>query len=91
MKQQNGGAATLEKHDIAKLERTVKDLGTALGRLSSKAEIDELIIILHRPGWTTPAEFAFASAIAESMLAHVGVVAQLKEQFVHAARAVRPE
>jgi hypothetical protein len=29
--------------------------------MSDNSDIDELLKIIHRPGWTTPAEFALVS------------------------------
>ena len=49
----------MPKH-IDQLERDVKVLGRSLGRLGDKRRLAELIRIIRRPGWTTPAELTFA-------------------------------
>ena len=85
---QDGGMATMEKHDIAQLERHVQNLGTAMERLHNRKEFDDLIAHLHRPGWTTPAEFIFATGIVESMLAHTNALSQLKVQLLHGSSLV---
>ena len=74
--------------DVNALEKRVTELSDALAHLSSADEFKRLIIILKRPGWTTPAEFIFASGIVDSMLAHTSALAKLKSDLVKGSEAV---
>ena len=76
------------EHDIKGLEKKVDALSNALAKLSSAEDFRELILILRRPGWTTPAEFIFATAIVDSMTAHVKTMTQLKTSFLKGSREV---
>ena len=75
-------------HDIKGLEKKVDALSNALAKLSSAEDFRELILILRRPGWTTPAEFIFASSIIDSMTAQVKTLTQLKTSFLKGSKAV---
>ena len=76
------------EHDIKELEKKVTDVSNALAHLSSAEDFRKLILILKRPGWTTPAEFLFATAIVDSMLAHTRALTLQKQELLKAAEAV---
>ena len=78
----------MEKHDLTKLEKNIKELNQSLSSLSANSEFDELLKIIHRPGWTTPAEFAFAIGVVESMTAHAKAMTDLKRTLINASRKV---
>jgi HD-GYP domain-containing protein (c-di-GMP phosphodiesterase class II) len=44
-------------HDIAGLERNVRALHEAISQLHDAKHPEKLVPIIHRPGWTTIAEF----------------------------------
>ena len=87
-KTQDGGAATLKIHDTERLQKKVTDLSNALARLHNAEEFKELILILKRPGWTTPAEFIFATGIVNSMIAHTEALTQLKTDLMRGSAVV---
>ncbi|MGA3056819.1 MAG: hypothetical protein ABSE70_02100 [Candidatus Limnocylindrales bacterium] len=74
--------------DIQQLEKQVTSLSDALAHLATPNDWKKLIIILHRPGWTTPAELVFASAILNSLQAHTKALADLKSQLMKGSEAV---
>jgi len=78
----------MEKHDIPKLERHIKELSQNLTGLADNTEFDELLKIIHRPGYTTPAEFLFAIGVVESMTAQTRAMTDLKRTLVNACRKV---
>jgi len=78
----------MEKHDITKLEKHVKELNQNLNSLADNTEFDELLRIIHRPGWTTPAEFLFAMGVVESMTVHARALTDLKRTLINASRKV---
>jgi len=75
-------------HDIGALEKKVTDLSNALAHLSSADDFKKLILILRRPGWTTPAEFIFAAAAIDSMLAQTKALTAQKQELLKGAEAV---
>ncbi len=79
-----------DKHeiDISGLEKRVTALSHALAHLGSADDLKQLILILRRPGWTTPAEFIFASGIVESMLAHSAALTKLRGDLLRGSEAV---
>jgi hypothetical protein len=89
----------MDKHNVTKLEAKIKELvgglaqlaATGEGRASSLApsnDLQELFVIIHRPGWTTIAESIFVEGIVDTMLLHVKALDSLKQALVVGSRAV---
>ena len=76
------------KVDIKVLEKKVTSISNALAKLSSADDFRKLILEWRRPGWTTPAEFIFVSAILDSMAAHVAALTNLKGNLIKGSKAV---
>ena len=75
--------------DIAKLDKKVTALSDALAKLGSAEDFRKLLLIIRRPGWTTPAEFLFAAGFVDSMAAQAKALDQAKGALLKAAGAVR--
>jgi len=76
------------KIDMTKLEKRVTSISNALAKLSSADDWRKLILEWRRPGWTTPAEFIFVSAMVDSMEAHAVALVQLKTNLIKGSKAV---
>jgi hypothetical protein len=76
------------RHEIEGLEKKITALSDALAKLSSKEDFQRLILIIHNPGWTTPAELAFSQAIVEHMSLQVRSLTTLKDHLLQASEAV---
>ena len=76
------------EHNIAHLETQIKELRDQLADVSQDGSWDELLIILHRPGWTTPAEYLFVQGLVETMREQVQVFAAFKQVLISGSRAV---
>lgn len=74
--------------EIKQLERKINDVSDALSHLSTAEDWRRLILILKRPGWTTPAELIFATAIVDSLHSQVTALASLKGQLLQGSEAV---
>jgi hypothetical protein len=74
--------------EIKRFEKQISALSNALAKLSSAEDFRELILILRRPGWTTPAEFRFASGIVASMTTQVKGLTALKADLIEGSKAV---
>ena len=76
------------KHDIKGLEKKVTSISNALAKLSSADDFRKLILEWRRPGWTTPAEFMFVSAILDSMGSQIKAMADLKANLIRGSKEV---
>lgn len=76
------------KKDIKGLEKKVTSISNALSKLNSAEDFRKLILEWRRPGWTTPAEFIFVSAILDSMAANAAALAKLKGDLMKGSKAV---
>jgi hypothetical protein len=78
----------MEKHDVTKLEGRINELSHSLKQLSNDGEMQELLQIIHRPGWTTPAEALLVSGIVDSMVAKTKTLMDLKHTLMAGSRAI---
>jgi hypothetical protein len=76
------------KVDLKRLEKQITSISNALAKLNSAEDFRKLILEWRRPGWTTPAEFIFVSAIVDTMDVHVGALAKLKGELIKGSKAV---
>jgi hypothetical protein len=74
--------------DIKKIESRCQELTQALKGAADNKDFDELLTIIHKPGWTTPAEALLVHALLESMVAQAKHLAGLKQTLLAGARAV---
>jgi hypothetical protein len=82
--EEHGGHA----HQIACLEAKIKALSTHLETLSNTSDMEELFVIIHRPGWTTPAEFAMVNGIIDSIHAQAKTLTEMRKVLLSGSRAV---
>jgi hypothetical protein len=86
----------MAKHDVAKLEAKIKELAGALGGLSPATataqggggDLLALIPIIHKPGWTTIAEFQLVEGVLDAMLTQSKQLAGLKTVLIGASHAI---
>ena len=72
----------------AALEKLVSIYERELARLSAPAEWKALTELMHRPGWTTPAEAIFAETVLEHMAGQIAVLTSLKTRLMEGCAAV---
>ena len=78
----------MERHDVNYLEAQIKELSRGLEILAADKDLVELIKVIRRPGWTTPAEFLFATGVVNSMIAQTKTLTELKQTLVKGSQAV---
>ncbi len=76
-----------EQH-ILRLETKIKRLREQLTNTANKGDLEELITIIHRPGFTSVAESLFANAVVDALLAHTETIDALKSALVKGCRAI---
>jgi hypothetical protein len=75
-------------HGIKELEKTIRALADALAGLGRGGHLQELLDIIHKPGWTTKAELAFVNAILDHISVDVRALDRLQADLVEASRKV---
>jgi hypothetical protein len=78
----------MEKHELSLIEAHIQAIKTSHAALTDSSEMDELFKIIHFPGWTTPAEFAFLRNSLESIIAQTKQLAALRQGLLVAAKLV---
>ena len=74
--------------NIGRLETQIKTLSRSLARLASQEELEELLRNIHRPGWTTPAEFTLVTGTLDSMIHLAKGLDEMKQVLVKGSREV---
>jgi hypothetical protein len=82
-----GEAAMTNKH-VETLEKQITALSDALAHLGRGTTGAELLKIIHKPGWTTLAEFAFLAAMLKTTQMHVSAIEALQADMLAASKAV---
>jgi hypothetical protein len=80
--------AFMNDRDLSRLQGRLGDLDSRLAGLRIKKELQELLLIIKRPGWTTPAELAFAISQTEATLALANLLADTMQGLLKGSRAV---
>ena len=73
---------------MGKLEKKIKALDDALSELGDGQELKELLRIIQKPGWTTPAELFLTFTILEAMSAQVQALGNLKAALLKGSNQV---
>lgn len=84
---------TDHKADLQRLEKQITELSDALAHLASRDDFLHLVKIIHRPGWTTPAELALVRASIEVLHGQVRSLQTFKGDLISASERVgaRPQ
>ena len=79
------------KAHVQAFERKILAVKSAVAELPGKGIYDQLLMRIHRPRWTTPAEAIFIDTTLDSILVQVQLIAQLQRQLIVALDAVGRE
>ncbi len=78
----------MEKFQLDKLETSINQFREELRRLTADDDTAELPKIIHRPGWTTLAEYLLVTGLVDSMRAQVRVLVEMKQALLAGSREV---
>lgn len=78
--------ATRAQHAV--LQKKITALSNALAKLGKGTDLRDLILIIRKPGWTTPAELRFAVAMVDNLQAQADLIAKTSKDLLTAAKAV---
>lgn len=70
------------------INEKITALSDALAHLGRGTSLQDLLKIIHYPGYTTPAEAALTVAILDSMSAHVSALAHLEKQLLSGSKLI---
>ena len=76
------------KIDIDKLDKKVDVISDMLAKLSNEDDLRKLVREWRRPGWTTPAEYVFVTAVLDSFSHQLKGLLELKSDLIQGAGAV---
>jgi hypothetical protein len=76
------------KLDLKNLEKRLRTLSAGLVKAGTVKDFEELIIILKRPGWTTPAEYILFSALVDSMQSQLQQFGNVRKELLRGGKAV---
>ena len=79
---------TAHKAQIVALEARLNQLADKMASLGNRQTLMDLVPVIHRPGWTTLAEMAFATGIVEAMVKHADAFAELQGALMKGSNAV---
>ena len=78
----------MEKHEVAHLEKQIKELCGNLAKLADDKDLQQFVVTIHHPGFTTPAEFALFRGVVDSLLAQATTLLTLRQVLTSAAAKV---
>jgi len=81
----------MAKKDTSNLVKRINAVKKQAADFPVDADMNELLKIIHRPGWTTPAELLFVLAGLEALEAQLQAIGGLSESLLAASRAVGRE
>jgi hypothetical protein len=67
----------VEDHDVGQLERSIEQVQVRLRTLVDEDRFAELIRVIKKPGWTTPAEFYLVNTTVEIAARQIEIIDQL--------------
>ena len=75
-------------HDPVALDQRIKLAREAFEQYGSTVDTDELLIIIHKPGWTTPAEWLMVEGLLESLTAQTQTLFATRQALLAACKRV---
>ena len=78
----------MEAKQLAQIEGQIKEICGHIANLAGPRDFEELIQIIHKPGFTTVAEGTFLAGIVDTMHAHTKTMMGLKQTLLTGCRAV---
>jgi hypothetical protein len=75
-------------HDITALESKLRNLDQSFNKLTAAKLAQQLVDIIHRPGWTTLPEIMLVNAMVDHMQHQIDGLARAHENLLTAAQKV---
>ncbi len=83
----------MDKGHITEIENKITELKSNMSQIATETDqhLNELLTIIHQPGYTTPREVQFTKAILDEMLTHAKSFSNLKESLMTTSRDIIKE
>ena len=78
----------MSEKNIQQIEQKLSAVKTNLKSVAQDDVYDQLLVIVHRPGWTTLAESVFFETVVDSIDAHVRSISKLQKDLLKASELV---
>ena len=78
----------MSTHDPIALDHRIKLAREAFEQYGSTDDMDELLLIIHRPGWTTIAELMLVEGLLESLTVHTRTLLATRQALLNASKRV---
>ena len=80
----------MAKHeiDIGRLEKSINGVRERMEVLAQGDDLAELIKLIRKPGWTTPAEFRLVYGVVQTINRQVEVIEHLQTDLLEGSRQV---
>jgi hypothetical protein len=78
----------VEDHDVGQLEKNIEQVQVRLRALVEEDRYAELIRIIRKPGWTTPAEFHLVNSGIEIVGRQIEIIDQLSRGLLEGGQKV---
>lgn len=80
----------VERHalELRELDKKITALSDALAHLGKGSTMKDVLLIIRKPGYTTPAEFRFTLGLVDAMHGQVSLINQLGDNLLAGAQAV---
>lgn len=78
----------MEDHDVGQLEKNIEQVQVRLRALVDEDRYAELIRIIRKPGWTTPAEFYLVNTAVEIVGQQIEIIDQLSRGLLEGSQKV---
>jgi len=78
----------MDSQSIDALESTLRQLQDAVKDLGNSSDIDELLLLIHNPGWTTPLDHFFVTNIAEALTQQLQTASRMKQVLIAGSRSI---
>jgi hypothetical protein len=73
---------------VAEIDARLRRLSAAFVDGAAMDDFEELFVIIHRPGWTTPAEIALVNGLIDAAERNVQDAVQLRSAMLQGARMI---
>jgi hypothetical protein len=74
--------------ELRELDKKITALSDALAHLGKGSTMRDVLLIIRKPGYTTPAEFRFTLGLVDAMHGQVNLINQLGDNLLAGAQAV---
>jgi len=78
----------MKDHDVGQLEKNIEQVQVRLRALVEEDRYAELIRIIRKPGWTTPAEFHLVNSGIEIVGRQIEIIDQLSRGLLEGGQKV---